>query len=164
MQITYLLSWQDKLRWVGPLYLFCYNFRTYWLFFNSIKQWKLHQSFYDCNLHMLDIFSKMFHGILPKCNKFLWNNMYQSYIKLLGSELRGGLFLKNFRRDALIFEFYCIFMWQFQKISKFQFFSEERHQSPGGSVPPSPPQVNVWFFVVFVWRNSKHTVLKTCRV
>ena len=44
----YQLSWpiEVKLRWVGPLYLF-YNFRTYWLFFDSIKQWKLHQSFCD---------------------------------------------------------------------------------------------------------------------
>ena len=144
MQITYLLSWQDKLRWVGPLYLFCYNFRTYWLFFNSIKQWKLHQSFYDCNLHMLDIFSKMFHGILPKCNKFLWNNMYQSYIKLLGSELRGGSIFEKFQEGCLNF---WVLLHFYVTISKnFQISVFLRGRTPvSRGVCPLPPNLTYWY-------------------
>ena len=80
----YQMSWpiEVKLRWVGLLYLlYCY-FRTYWLFYDSIKQWKLHQSFCDFNLHTLDIPPKS--SILPnKCNKSLSNNVIVKSLNLL---------------------------------------------------------------------------------
>ena len=47
-------------------------------------------------------------------------------------------------------------MWQFQKISKFQFFSEGEHQCPegGGCMSPlSPPQLTYVLRQAFAKKN-----------
>ena len=58
-------------------------------------------------------------------------------------KIKGGLDFQNRWGAPLNFEFYCIFMWQFQKFSQFWPPSGGRGWGlrglRGGSYPPSPP-------------------------
>ena len=69
-------------------------------------------------------------------NFMLNQQALHTYIKLGRSS--GGVYFWKISGGCLIFEFYFIFMWKFQKNSKFQWFSggtRPQHQSSGGLSP-----------------------------
>ena len=85
---------------------------------------------------------------------------YGGYLKLLKVifKIATKITALNWRYDdrtncggALFFKFYCIFMWQFQNFSKFQFFSEGRNQSPGGVCTPCPHPKLTYDFLLYLY-------------
>ena len=96
--------------------------------FSSIVVWQFKISVYSVGCPGIFCHFSQMHWIIPKV--MLHFSLLNQHTLIWVGVQRGG--------GCLIFEFYWIFMWQFQNFSKFQFFSEGGRRGGHQSVPSVP--------------------------